>query len=220
MSGDSSTLRDVRWPALEMRGVSKRFPAWTRSTSGSRGAARRGARAARRERRRQVDADEDPQRRLPRGRGRDPHRRPGRSSPRPARRQALGIRIIYQELNLVPQLRWPRTSSSAASRRPLAHDRRAPRLEGAAGAARRSRLAVDPDTPVSELSVAQQQMVEIAKALCARAAHPHHGRADLGAHRRETTGSSPPSRRLTARRRRDHLHLPPARGGESGSAIA
>ena len=84
----------------------------------------------------------------------------------PAHAQALGIRIIYQELNLVPQL-------SAAENIFLGCEPtlglgfvdRA-RLEREAG----EKLAalgvrVDAARPVQELGIAQQQMVEVAKAL-------------------------------------------------------
>jgi ribose transport system ATP-binding protein len=83
---------------------------------------------------------------------------------------ALGIRIIYQELSLVPQLSaaeniflgtapvrwggvidWGRLNEDAG------------RLLGDAG------LDIDPRMPVRHLSLAEQQMVEIAKALADRA---------------------------------------------------
>jgi ribose transport system ATP-binding protein len=87
------------------------------------------------------------------------------ASPRAAR--DLGISIIHQELNLVPHLtvaqniflgreprRWPR----------FVLDERA--LDDAARAALdRLRVGIDPRTRVSDLTVAMQQMVEIAKAL-------------------------------------------------------
>jgi ribose transport system ATP-binding protein len=87
------------------------------------------------------------------------------ASPRAAR--DLGISIIHQELNLVPHLtvaqniflgreprRWPR----------FVLDERA--LDDAARAVLdRLRVGIDPRTRVSDLTVAMQQMVEIAKAL-------------------------------------------------------
>jgi ribose transport system ATP-binding protein len=85
-------------------------------------------------------------------------------SPRDA--LASGIRLIYQELNLVPHLsvaeniflgaaprRWP----GIIDWRRLRDD--AARLLADLG------VAIDPVTPVHQLSLAQQQMVEIAKAL-------------------------------------------------------
>ena len=89
-------------------------------------------------------------------------------SPRDA--LARGIRLIYQELNLVPHLsvaenvflgaaptRWP----GIIDWRRL-HDNAA-RLLADLG------VAIDPIAPVYRLSLAQQQMVEIAKALADRA---------------------------------------------------
>jgi ribose transport system ATP-binding protein len=85
-------------------------------------------------------------------------------SPRDA--LALGIRLIYQELNLVPHLsvaeniflgaaptKWPGVIDWHRLRRDAA------RLLADLG------MTIDPVTPVYRLSLAQQQMVEIAKAL-------------------------------------------------------
>ncbi len=84
----------------------------------------------------------------------------------PAHAQALGIRIIYQEFNLVPQL-------SAAENIFLGGeptlglglvDRR--RLQAEAGRRLEALgIRIDPTRPVRELGVAQQQMVEVTKAL-------------------------------------------------------
>jgi ribose transport system ATP-binding protein len=84
----------------------------------------------------------------------------------PAHAQALGIRIIYQEFNLVPQLsaaqniflgREPTLGLGVVDRRGLEQE----------SARRLAELGVriDPARPVAELGVAQQQMVEVAKAL-------------------------------------------------------
>src|SRR5689334_15047760 len=83
-------------------------------------------------------------------------------------REALdvGIRIIYQELNLIPYMnvaeniflgREPRTALGLIDNRKLYSE----------AAALLKRLGVDIvlSTPVGELSVASQQMIEIAKAL-------------------------------------------------------
>ena len=66
---------------------------------------RRGARAGRRERRRQVDAGEDPRRGAPAGQRRAAHRRrsPPSCTARPPPR-AAGIAVIYQEPTLFPDL--------------------------------------------------------------------------------------------------------------------
>jgi ribose transport system ATP-binding protein len=89
------------------------------------------------------------------------------SSPRDAER--AGVSVIYQEFNLVPTLTarenlflgrehtlGPLTSAAAEHRRAL-------ELFARLG------VRVDPEAPVSELTVAQQQSVEIAKAISRRA---------------------------------------------------
>ncbi|MEZ4729808.1 MAG: sugar ABC transporter ATP-binding protein [Caldilineaceae bacterium] len=96
----------------------------------------------------------------------------GESFPRLTARQALdkGIRIIYQELNLIPDLtvveniflsHEPRTRFGLIDRRQM----RSRALELFA----RLGITLAPDVPVGELPVAAQQMVEIAKALSQQA---------------------------------------------------
>src|SRR5687767_5625071 len=86
------------------------------------------------------------------------------SGPRQA--QALGIGIIYQEFNLIPHLtagenillgREPRLAPG------VIHQRRLMRI--AQKQLDDLGVAIDARTPVSRLSVAEQQMVEVAKAL-------------------------------------------------------
>jgi ribose transport system ATP-binding protein len=83
--------------------------------------------------------------------------------------QADGIAIIHQELNLIPHLsvaeniflaREPRKGPFVDTRKMRAQ---------ASVLLERLKLAVSPDAPVRALSVAQQQMVEIAKALSLKA---------------------------------------------------
>ncbi|HET7292966.1 MAG TPA: sugar ABC transporter ATP-binding protein [Vicinamibacteria bacterium] len=84
----------------------------------------------------------------------------------PGRAHSLGVRIIYQELNLVPELSaaeniflgWERRTGLGLVDR--ARQRREARelFEGLG-------VAIDPDAPVRRLGIAQQQMVEVAKAL-------------------------------------------------------
>ena len=79
--------------------------------------------------------------------------------------QRLGIAVVYQEFNLVPALTAreniflgrERTRSGFTS--PAAERREAEALF------RRINIRIDPETPCRELTVAQQQCVEIAKAL-------------------------------------------------------
>jgi ribose transport system ATP-binding protein len=76
-----------------------------------------------------------------------------------------GIRIIYQELNLVPHLSV--AENIALGREPGRLglvDRRAQDREARERLARLG-VEIDPRTPVAELGVARQQMVEVAKAL-------------------------------------------------------
>src|SRR5437867_5938126 len=86
------------------------------------------------------------------------------SSPREA--QQAGISTIYQEFNLVSHLtaadniflgREPRRMPGVVNRRTQRRDAR--HLLGALGS------SIDPDARVADLTVAEQQMVEVAKAL-------------------------------------------------------
>jgi len=92
--------------------------------------------------------------------------------------QARGIVTIYQEFNLVPSLsiaeniflgRQPRNRAGLV-------DWERMRVEAAA-VMNRIGLTVRPTTTVSGLSIAQQQLVEIARALDRRAVD-HYGRTD------------------------------------------
>lgn len=79
--------------------------------------------------------------------------------------EALGIATIHQELNLVPQLSVAENISLGRTpQRFGVVDRRRTR-DIARKALDRIGLDVDLDTPVGELGVARQQLVEIAKAL-------------------------------------------------------
>ncbi len=79
--------------------------------------------------------------------------------------QARGIRTIYQELNLVPQLSAAENVFLGRERSAFGVvDRKAQRAE-TDRLLRGLGIAIDADTPVGLLSVAQQQMVEVAKSL-------------------------------------------------------
>ena len=87
------------------------------------------------------------------------------SSPRAA--QALGIGIIHQELNLMNHLNAAQNifiGRETRGRFGLFLDEDALNAKAAA-IFKRMHLPLDPRTPVGELTVAKQQMVEIAKAL-------------------------------------------------------
>jgi ABC-type sugar transport system ATPase subunit len=86
-------------------------------------------------------------------------------SPEVAR--ARGIGIVYQELSVVPQRsvaenvvlgRWPMRWGGRFVDWPALHEQARERL-------RRVGFDVDPDRPVSELGMAERQLVELAKAL-------------------------------------------------------
>ena len=88
----------------------------------------------------------------------------------PAHAQELGIRIIYQEFNLIPQLsaaeniflgKEPTLGGGILDRRRMA--REAERLLSELG------VRIDPNRAVRDLGIAQQQMVEVAKALSGEA---------------------------------------------------
>ena len=159
-------------PILEMRGITKTFPGRaTRSTTSTSRCARGEIHArGRRERRRQVDADEGAVRRLS---ARHLRRRDPASRARTARfrdiadSEKLGIIIIHQELALVPLLSIAENiflgnevGAAAASSTGTRPTRRTARAAGE-GRAQANR----PTTLVTDIGVGKQQLVEIAKAL-------------------------------------------------------
>jgi ribose transport system ATP-binding protein len=79
--------------------------------------------------------------------------------------QDLGIVMIHQELNLVPHLTVAENIWLGREPRRGWFVDRARQREGARACLARLGITVDPDAEVSTLSIAQQQMVEIAKAL-------------------------------------------------------
>ncbi|MBI3024387.1 MAG: sugar ABC transporter ATP-binding protein [Candidatus Tectomicrobia bacterium] len=87
----------------------------------------------------------------------------------PRRARELGVRTIYQELHLVPQLSV--AENIFLGEEPLGASRlidQKTMLEISAELLRDLGRELDPQTPVEELSVADRQMVEIAKAIRAR----------------------------------------------------
>ena len=161
----SSTTRQPHRRAARREQVLRRRPRAARRRP--RAARRRGPRADGRERRRQVDAREGPRRRRPARRRRDARRRRRRSTSTPRTTRATpGIAVIYQEPTLFPDLSV--AENVVMGYHPLGALRRIDR-----GAMHRSvqglldRLGVrlDPERPVRGLSIADQQIVEIAKAL-------------------------------------------------------
>jgi len=87
----------------------------------------------------------------------------------PLHARELGISMIYQEMNLVPHLTVAENIFLGAEPARFGFlDRRAMRREAGA-LLRRLHAGINPDSPVADLTIARQQLVEIAKALSARA---------------------------------------------------
>ena len=87
----------------------------------------------------------------------------------PHKAQSLGISIIYQEFNLVPQLGAAENIFLGREPTRLGFVDFGKEYEESRSLLERLGIALDLDTPISRLSVAQQQMVEIAKALSVNA---------------------------------------------------
>ncbi|MFG6488503.1 sugar ABC transporter ATP-binding protein [Roseateles sp. BYS78W] len=86
-----------------------------------------------------------------------------------AHAQALGIVMIHQELNLVPHLSVAENIWLGREPRRGWFVDRGRQRDGARVCLQRLGVDIDPDAQVSSLSIAQQQMVEIAKALSMQA---------------------------------------------------
>ena len=177
-------------------------------------ARRPGARAGRRERRRQVDADEDPRRRPP-GRQRAPSSSDGDavSFSHPVQAQQAGVSTVFQEFNLLPE----RTVAENV------YLGREPRRFGLVDLDRMQRdtqallddlgvTGLRATQRVRQLSVAEQQVVEIAKALSYDAQILSDGRADRSARRPRGRAPLLDHRAADRPRRRDPLRLAPAQG--------
>ena len=111
----------------------------------------------------------------------------------PTHARALGINPVHQELHLEPYLSV--AENIFLGRQPI-NRLRAPRLcrdEPQCGAAcsANSACAIDPAAPVGSISIAQRQIVAIARAISTRVPRHHFRRADLLADR---TRGGPPLR--------------------------
>ena len=169
-----------------MRGITKRFPGVVANDGVDFEARRRrGARAARRERRRQEHALEHPHRALPRRRGRDRALRPAGRVPLAARRARRRHRDGAPAL---PPRRAVHRRRERRPRRPPRRGARVPASSRAGSSARSPSSAsatgspVDPRARIWQLSVGEQQRVEILKALYREARDPDPRRADRRAH--------------------------------------
>ena len=170
--GERSRIDERRVPAIELRGVTKRFGSVIAlSDIDDRGLPRRGALPARRQRRRQVDADQDALRRPPPDRGRDPRRRQAGRVPQPARCGRCGRRDGVPGSRHDPDDVASRaTSSSAASRRTGVFPFRRFDQEQANTVARQALVDIgidvrDPTQAVGTLSGGERQSVAIARAV-------------------------------------------------------
>jgi ribose transport system ATP-binding protein len=83
----------------------------------------------------------------------------------PVHAQRAGISVIYQEFNLIPALSARENIFLGREPRRCGWLRRETEVQQARALFARLGVDIDPDVPCRELSVAQQQLVEIAKAL-------------------------------------------------------
>ena len=146
-------------PLLEMRGIAKRFPGVVALGGVSFDVrARRSACPRRRERRREIDADENPRRRAARRRGPDPaERNRGFESAAPPPPNVWGSAWSIRSSTSSPNSTQYKTSCWAGS--PSAADSWSMRRRGAEVSAVYDDLgvAMPPPVPVRRLSVAQRQ---------------------------------------------------------------
>ncbi len=202
-------------PLLDLEGVSKGFPGvLALDDVQTRPASRRGARTRRRERRRQVDAHEAAGGHLTRPtRAVLPGRRGATRSTGPRHAQELGISIIHQEFNLMPDLTVAQNIFIGREQRsaglfldgpcpePARHRRCFDRLGLPLDPA--SASATSP-SPGSRWSRSRRRSLQRAGA--------HHGRADRGAERGRGRLLFGLIRRFVSPEHRRHLHLPPHAG--------
>ena len=83
----------------------------------------------------------------------------------PVDAQRSGVAVIYQEFNLIPSLSARENIFLGQERTQAGFIRQREEREAATKLFQRLGVAVDPDLPCGELTIAQQQIVEIAKAL-------------------------------------------------------
>ena len=202
---------------LEMRDIRKEFPGVVANDERLvRRAPRRGARAARRERRRQVDAHEHPLRPLPARRGRDPAQREARLVLVGARGDRGRDRDGAPALHAHPgddRRREHRPRRRAATRGSLL-DEKAGGASGCASSPRQFGLAVDPDALVERHHAS-------ASSSASRSSRRSTANADLLILDEPTAVLTPQEaqelfeilRSLQARGDVDHLHQPQAQRG-------
>ena len=211
------TPRSSGTTVLELRGITKRFGDFVANDRVDLDVrAGRGARAARRERRGQVDADELPLRPVPARRGRDRGRAAG--TPRftsTRRRDRAGIGMVHQHFMLIPVMTVAENivlGGRAAARRRSSTwreaERRVARAVRRATAWRSTRRRA-----VEDIGVGMQQRVEILKALYRDARLLDPRRADRGADAAGGARAVRRAARARGARHGDHPDHPQARRG-------
>ena len=204
-------------PRAELRGISKRFAA-TQALDGrlARAPARRGPRAGRRERRRARArwSRSSPASTSPTA-GRSGSTASRRRSHGPAHARALGIAVVHQEPRLFPDLTVAENVfiGHAPSGSPAARSTGAGRAGRPQALFEELDVQFDVGAPVRGLSMADQQLIEIAKALSveARVLILDEPTASLSAHEVERLFTI--VRRLRDRGVADPVRQPPARRG-------
>ena len=167
-----------------------------------------------RERRRQVDARQDPRRRAPPRRRHDHARRRARRLRRPGRRPGRRHRGHLPGADALPRpvRRREHLHGPAAARAACAASTAAAMRDHAtASCSPGSACTSTPTGPARGLSIADQQLVEIAKALSLRRPGPGHGRADRRAVRRRGRAAVRGGPLAARRGRRRAVHLAPLR---------
>ena len=131
----------------------------------------------------------------------------------PRAQRKNGIAAIYQELTIIPEMSaLSNVFLGAVPHRWLLTDRR--RMEKRFGElAAWMGLKISPHAKASTLSVANQQMLEIMRAVQAEQQRHHHGRADRAARPVRALAALRADRAPQGERRLDHLHLARSRRG-------
>ena len=199
--------------AVRLRGITKRFPGVVANHDVNIDV-RRGTdpRDRRRERRRQVDADEDPLRHAAaRLRARS------RSTASEVTLHVAGRRHRGRRRHGLPALHARRQPHRARERRPRRREAARHRRRGARRDHARSPTPtasdIEPDRLVEDLGVGDRQRVEILKVLYRGARDPHPRRADRGAGAAGGRRAVRQPARAQGRGPHGHLHLPQARRG-------
>ena len=205
--------------AVELRGITKRFPGVVANRDVNIAVRRgHGARHRRRERRRQVDADEDPVRHAAPRRGHDRGQRQRGHLPlarrRDRRRHRHGAPALHAGRQ--PHRAGERRPRQRADARPGSLDFGGARKNGSRRSPTRYGLDVDPDALVEDLGVGDRQRVEILKVLYRGAQILILDEPTAVLVPQEVDELFDNLRELKPRGPHDHLHLAQARRGARG----